>query len=170
MPSKEIPGLFFTRQDEADFSSRLREAISTVGFLDTDRSRPPKLISSIAAASGVQAWIFSATGDAPLTWESMPPTIQFLRCREHTRDGRKELRVGRMAIVYDDVEVRPFLAAVWKVFRKMCNNQLAAYSLPGHRPGDVVRDIWLGPDARTWHEAGGLLASNAANLYYAPQS
>ena len=166
MPTKEIQGLFFTRQDEADLSSRLRAAIATVTFIDGEERAPPKVIASLSESSTVLAWICSLSGDAPLDWRAMPPMIQFLRCQERVRSGRAELSVGAMSIAYQDKGVRPFLDAVWKVFRKMCVNHLVAYSLHHHDLGDVVRNMWVAPDALQWHQAGGLLSSNSANLYY----
>jgi hypothetical protein len=56
-------------------------------------------------------------------------------------------------------------AAAWRVFRAMCTNRLVAFDPARHVAGRAVRDVWLGPDARTRHEAGGLLKSHAANLH-----
>jgi hypothetical protein len=105
-------------------------------------------------------------GPWPLSWLSS----ELVACRLFERDGRTELRVGRMAIVYDgNDETRTFVDAVWKEFRRLCANRLIAHDFSNAPNGTPVHDVWLGADARRWHERGGRLASNSADLHYSVQ-
>jgi hypothetical protein len=170
MASKEIRGLFMTTKDEAAFSARLRDAIPDVMFLDDARSGPPHEIESLANASATQAWILRRPDPMPTRWDQLPTLIQFLRSRDLVREGRTQMRVGRMAVVYDDDgSTGRFVDAVWRVFRKALSNRVAVYDPVRDEKKRRVHDVWIGPDAAAWQRGGGLLASNAANLYYAPE-
>ena len=165
--SREIRGFFLTTTDEAELSMRLRSVLPDVMFLHDDRGGTPREIASLSETTTIQVWILRRPRSAALQWDELPPLIQFLRCRIFVREGHERLRVGRMAIVFDeDASTRGVIDKVWKTFRSMCTNRLLAYNPSSHAKGRAVRDIGLGPHARRWHEGGGHLESNAANIYY----
>jgi hypothetical protein len=178
LSSREIRGFFMTRADEAEFSVRLRADIPDILFLDDDRAGNPREIASISEASKVQAWLLRCPNQTMLTWKSLPPLLQFLRCRLTIRDrlgqivapggeGTPVLDAGRMAIVYEaDPGLQSFLESVWKVFRKLCTNKLVAYDSYGSPETARTRDIWLGPDARKKYDSGTLLS--LGSWYYRP--
>ena len=168
MASREV-FFFLTPQDEAELSRRLGMAVPNLLFIDDDRSGEPKVLPSIADASGIQVWLFEPTTGARLSWKSIAPMVQFYRSRVRRAHGPNELGVGRLSAVFpdDDEHTRALVNTVARVLRKMATNVLTTFNPTSGTRGKPIRNIWVGPGAQEWQREGRLLASNAANLYYA---
>jgi hypothetical protein len=59
------------------------------------------------------------------------------------------------------------VARIWALFRKMCTSNVVRINPVSGTIHGPERTIFVGPDAALWQKSGNLLASNAANIFYA---
>ena len=165
---KRVLDFFLTRKDENDLFETL-----ACTRLASDRMG---IRVASAAADATQWWIPTLPVDPfSLDPKRLPPLIQFQRCSvfpSRLIEGKQELRVGRIAIAVDatDPAVAASVRKVWTTLKKMTTNEVVRINPVGNFSNGRERTIHIGPDAASWSRDGNLLASNAANIFYAPMS
>jgi hypothetical protein len=170
MTSKELV-FFMTPADEILMIQRLRERMPWLILLgDRDREL---VITSEVGESPVQAWIPTSEIDpAHFVPSKLPPLIQVLRSHVFSSrllQGKDELWQGRLSIVYDSADraVHEVVQRVWRIVRGMGTTDVVSINPVSGTVYGRERNIMIGPDAA---RSGNLLASNAANVFYAPAS
>jgi hypothetical protein len=124
----------------------------------------------------IQVWLPAAPmpEEAYLEPTRSPPLIQFLRCctfPSRLLEGKSELRQGELSIIHDadDDGVDSVVRRIWVISKKMCTSDIVRINPVAGTIDGWEHHIFVGPDAVRWAKAGNLLASNAANIFYAPK-
>lgn len=80
-----------------------------------------------------------------------------------SREGRPELRQGRVAIDTESTDPAFAASVLWMAFKKLTTTEVNRINPVARTNYGRERTIIVGPDAVQWARAG-----NAANVYYAP--
>ena len=172
MTSKRLE-VFLSGDDERMLLDALRSKLSWMVVLETTKGGRDLYVRN-DFESPTQAYLPTAPlGAGPIDLRSLPPLIQVLRSGvfpSHVMPGKPEMRQGRLAIVYERAgePVELTVKTVWSVAKKLCSANVVGFNPVSNICLGPVTGIWIGPGAAEWSRDGKLLASNAANVFYAP--